>query len=132
MRHQMEGWLEDLIQMVEERNGWDNWGLQVGSGLSARVSGGQVRRAWKRLVERRAELMSSLTADEYDQAQRVVRKFGSGTDLAHRMKIRNWMLEYSYPELAEVGEYSPAVIQAVNLSVDLLSIWQGDAQVMLT
>merc|ERR1711865_1103626 len=98
--------------------GWQKWGLEV-------------KRAWERLSAKRAKIADGMNGPEIVEAQQIVRQFGAGTELPHRLKIRNWMLEYSYPEMLDAGgdlqTYSTSVIQFVNLSVDLLSIWQGNS-----
>ena len=92
----------------------------------------QVKRAWKRILDQREIIARNLSAHELLVAQDIVKRFGTGGNPVHKQRIKSWTLEYSYPDVLEVAggdqEYSRGVIEYVNLSVDLLTIWQGDGR----
>ena len=91
-----------------------------------------MRRAWKRILAQREITARKLSADDFRTAQNLVAQFGTGENPAHKHRMKSWTLEYSYPEILEVAggdqAYSRGVIEYVNLSLDLLTIWQSNGR----
>jgi len=83
----------------------------------------------ERGLQKRRELLQRATPNQAAEAHELLRGFGAAGTPSQRREIKDWMMEFAYPDmLPGEPEYGLEVVALVNNGIDLLMIWQSNGR----